>query len=418
MNPHDRGGAAAVALLRAEGAAWVFGPGCLRLGPPGRADRPGRPGAGRDRPGRAAPSRARGTRRPSRGRLWHGSTVPADPGGGRPPSRLQDVHLAGRAHAAGIILQHCADTGQAVLGLDSLRLGAAGGPPAARNSWTARRCRQKKPCARSWSRWPSCSRLRRFPAPGHVQPPAPGPARLRLGRRGGAGGGDSGVGPLGLPQPGPRGEYKLPGALGQALLINRSPPPGRPDHRGVHPAARPPRGRWPPAPGNALRAAARGCLARLLRSAGAPRLQPRAGHRGNRSRWVGWVERWHATSPLTPKVRAIIRTIVAKAGRWLAAEHPEITEPGQWTRETCAAWVEPSTGWRSVITCSAATICTAAPGNRSPAHQGSHAHGHPDVLQGLPGMGVAAPPVRPVPGAGRPPQRRRADRHRSPGHRR
>jgi hypothetical protein len=55
--------------------------------------------------------------------------------------------------------------------------------------------------------------------------------------------------------------------------------------------------------------------------------------------WAGWVERWHATSPLTPKVRGIVRTIMAKAGRWLAAEHPEITEPGQWTRQTCAAWV-------------------------------------------------------------------------------
>ena len=30
---------------------------------------------------------------------------------------------------------------------------------------------------------------------------------------------------------------------------------------------------------------------------------------------------------------------MAKAGRWLAAEHPQITEPGQWTRQTCAAWV-------------------------------------------------------------------------------
>jgi hypothetical protein len=29
---------------------------------------------------------------------------------------------------------------------------------------------------------------------------------------------------------------------------------------------------------------------------------------------------------------------MAKAGRWLAAEHPEIIEPGQWTRQTCAAW--------------------------------------------------------------------------------
>ncbi|HUH71479.1 MAG TPA: tyrosine-type recombinase/integrase [Mycobacterium sp.] len=55
--------------------------------------------------------------------------------------------------------------------------------------------------------------------------------------------------------------------------------------------------------------------------------------------WAQWIERWHATSTLTPKVRGIIRTIVAKAGRWLAVEHPEITEPGQWTRATCAAWV-------------------------------------------------------------------------------
>ncbi len=55
--------------------------------------------------------------------------------------------------------------------------------------------------------------------------------------------------------------------------------------------------------------------------------------------WAGWIERWQATSTLTPKVRGTIRTIMAKTGRWLAVEHPEITEPGQWTRATCAAWV-------------------------------------------------------------------------------
>lgn len=55
--------------------------------------------------------------------------------------------------------------------------------------------------------------------------------------------------------------------------------------------------------------------------------------------WTAWVERWHTTSTLTPKVRAIIRTIMAKTGRWLAEEHPEITTPAQWTRATCAAWV-------------------------------------------------------------------------------
>jgi hypothetical protein len=60
---------------------------------------------------------------------------------------------------------------------------------------------------------------------------------------------------------------------------------------------------------------------------------------GTHSSWAAWVQRWHDTSTLTPKVRAIVRTLMAKAGRWLAAEHPEITEPGQWTRQTCAAWV-------------------------------------------------------------------------------
>jgi integrase len=60
---------------------------------------------------------------------------------------------------------------------------------------------------------------------------------------------------------------------------------------------------------------------------------------GTAAEWAGWVERWHGTSTLTPKVRGIVRTIMAKAGRWLAAEHPEITEPGQWTRQTCATWV-------------------------------------------------------------------------------
>jgi integrase len=62
------------------------------------------------------------------------------------------------------------------------------------------------------------------------------------------------------------------------------------------------------------------------------------GIEGTTPQWAACVERWHATSALTPRVRATVRTIMAKAGRWLAAEHPEITEPGQWTRQTCAAW--------------------------------------------------------------------------------
>jgi hypothetical protein len=60
---------------------------------------------------------------------------------------------------------------------------------------------------------------------------------------------------------------------------------------------------------------------------------------GTASRWAEWAERWHATSTLTPTVRGIYRTGLSKIGRWLAAEHPDITSPAQWTRQTCASWV-------------------------------------------------------------------------------
>jgi integrase len=55
--------------------------------------------------------------------------------------------------------------------------------------------------------------------------------------------------------------------------------------------------------------------------------------------WAELIERWFATSTLTPKVRGIFRSVMAKAGRWLAAEHPDVTDPAQWNRQTCAAWV-------------------------------------------------------------------------------
>jgi integrase len=55
--------------------------------------------------------------------------------------------------------------------------------------------------------------------------------------------------------------------------------------------------------------------------------------------WTAMLERWYATSTLTPKTRGITRNVLAKAGRWLAAEHPEVTGPADWTRQTCASWV-------------------------------------------------------------------------------
>ena len=55
--------------------------------------------------------------------------------------------------------------------------------------------------------------------------------------------------------------------------------------------------------------------------------------------WEKMIERWYATSTLTPKVRGIYRGTMAKAARWLVTEYPEVTQPELWNRETCAAWV-------------------------------------------------------------------------------
>ncbi len=55
--------------------------------------------------------------------------------------------------------------------------------------------------------------------------------------------------------------------------------------------------------------------------------------------WADWVQRWHDTSPLPVSGRKGRRNQMLRMGRWLAVEHPDIREPGQWTRELCAAWV-------------------------------------------------------------------------------
>lgn len=60
---------------------------------------------------------------------------------------------------------------------------------------------------------------------------------------------------------------------------------------------------------------------------------------GGHPTWTEWVLRWEATSTLTPTTRRHARSVLLKVGRWLAAEHQDIREPGQWTRQTCAAAV-------------------------------------------------------------------------------
>ena len=55
--------------------------------------------------------------------------------------------------------------------------------------------------------------------------------------------------------------------------------------------------------------------------------------------WVVMVERWEATSTLIAHTRAHLRDALLKAGRWLHATHPEVTQADQWTRELAAEYV-------------------------------------------------------------------------------
>ena len=56
-------------------------------------------------------------------------------------------------------------------------------------------------------------------------------------------------------------------------------------------------------------------------------------------RWAEWVLRWEATSTLMPSTRQATRSTLLRMGHWLAAEHSDVFEPAQWTRQLCAAAV-------------------------------------------------------------------------------
>jgi integrase len=60
---------------------------------------------------------------------------------------------------------------------------------------------------------------------------------------------------------------------------------------------------------------------------------------GVRPEWMEWVERWFSTTTLQRRTRCNWRRHLFKAGRWLAAEHPDCTSPDHWTREIAADWV-------------------------------------------------------------------------------
>jgi integrase len=57
------------------------------------------------------------------------------------------------------------------------------------------------------------------------------------------------------------------------------------------------------------------------------------------STWVEAVTRWLATSTLEKKTRNHSRVVLLEVGRWLASQHPEVTEPSQWTSDLAIRYV-------------------------------------------------------------------------------
>jgi integrase len=55
--------------------------------------------------------------------------------------------------------------------------------------------------------------------------------------------------------------------------------------------------------------------------------------------WLGWCQRWLATSTLAPRTRQHMYYQLLQTGRWLAKTHPLILSPEHWTRELAAEYV-------------------------------------------------------------------------------
>lgn len=133
-------------------------------------------------------------------------------------------------------------------------------------------------------------------------------------------------------------DARLRTVICQALLVNRSPLlADLSDDVLLRLRTDPAMGPWSRSPLHGVHRA----LAALGHATPPP--QPNHGRpqkvEGAAAVWMGWVNRWYATSTLTPTVRRNFRGILAKVGRWIAAERPDADEPATWTRELCAAWL-------------------------------------------------------------------------------
>lgn len=55
--------------------------------------------------------------------------------------------------------------------------------------------------------------------------------------------------------------------------------------------------------------------------------------------WASWCQRWRDTATTTPRTRKSFYYLLLKAGRWLAANHPEALSPECWDRELAIEFV-------------------------------------------------------------------------------
>ena len=383
------------------------GAGCPGPGPARRADRGGGLGAGRARPGRPAPQPAPAAR--PAGRLGTPSG-PRSPGWSSPSTRhaprcttTTAPTAGGRAAVAvGVVLAHCARTGRAYWAWSAwewARLAGAsiGEFRAAQPAPTEHTVRPFL-IALAWllggfTDFQHLGAFNRLLL-----------ARLVFGasrssRRCG------GVGEL-LEQWGYRADPPRAGLAGSGqpgTADQPQPPAGGPEHRRVRPAPRTP-GHGRPRPAAALSR----CSAWSPPSATA---RPRRAQRTTRARrspartprWTAWVERWHATSTLTPNVRAHHPQQHgqgrALAGRRAPRDHragpvdpPDLRGLGRGGGPDVRRRPRPAPrrGRR--------------PRRRARSPRAPRPHlldGHPHLLPRLPGVGVVPPPVRPGPRAGR-----------------
>jgi hypothetical protein len=132
--------------------------------------------------------------------------------------------------------------------------------------------------------------------------------------------------------------------------------------------------------------------------------------------WQQWANRWHDTSTLTRRVRGGIRSNLLKVGRWPAAEYPDTADPATWTRQTCASWIAALDRMRVGDFVERTAGLTGRLGRPlTAASKAGQIAGAAHLLPRLPGMGMAAAPVRPAAGTGHPAQHHSHGRARTHG---